>query len=514
MEEEIKQEKTVEHLTEEIKVLLNDISVPNANTQRNDDQCVDINSFENPLDPNLLAYCFDIILGFDVRYRICEKVNYIIDFDYKGTFATVRHFKMSYRLSVQKKYRDEIIATFEKVHLLLEQLFTLIGEQALRDNDFSMKNESYDYFSKLKFYENRIESLVYRKKIIEEKCHDKFDIIEINGKYKCMRMKGTDYLNALESEITYDIEAYVDTFFSALEHVLTLLYPFTDNFLVGKSYYSNCIRNTKWHWEKKIQDVCGSSMPDKIMCALRRIKEVYRNHNTHGGFSREMMAYISKSIWYLTKVNRKKPYVVMLYGNSSLGKTQLVREIAKSFFKSKYMEKHLSMFKNGNYAEYFFGNEPNRSSIGFELLERESNLVFLDEIDKCPEMFYSAFYTLFDNTVFKDYTYDVDISGVLIILTANYTSMEEMKTALGLPIFYRIDKFIHFDDFSKENIYRITKKEIHDRKPEYSEFFTEEDLYKFVSPRIKVNGENARTIKNKIQFAIEELMFQYSGCNT
>lgn len=93
-------------------------------------------------------------------------------------------------------------------------------------------------------------------------------------------------------------------------------------------------------------------------------------------------------------------------------------------------------------------------------------------------------------------------------------TMEEMKTALGLPIFYRIDKFIHFDDFSKENIYRITKKEIHDRKPEYSEFFTEEDLYKFVSPRIKVNGENARTIKNKIQFAIEELMFQYSGCNT
>ncbi len=61
----------------------------------------------------------------------------------------MRHFKMSYRLSVQKKYRDEIIATFEKVHLLLEQLFTLIGEQALRDNDFSMKNESYDYFSKL-----------------------------------------------------------------------------------------------------------------------------------------------------------------------------------------------------------------------------------------------------------------------------------------------------------------------------------------------------------------------------
>ena len=164
MTEEIKQEKTEECLTEEIRELLKDISAINANTQRNDDQCVDINFFENPLDPNLLAYCFDVILGFDVRYRIYEKVNYIIDFDYKGTFASARHFKMSYRLSVQKQYRDEIIAVFEKVHLLLEQLFTLIGEQALRNNDFSMKNESCDYFSKLKFYENRIENLVCRKK--------------------------------------------------------------------------------------------------------------------------------------------------------------------------------------------------------------------------------------------------------------------------------------------------------------------------------------------------------------
>lgn len=222
---------------------------------------------------------------------------------------------------------------------------------------------------------------------------------------------------------------------------------------------------------------------------------------------------ISKSIWYLTNVNRKKPYVIMLYGNSSLGKTELVREISRCFFDSKCMEKHLSMFKNGNYAEYFFGNEPNRSSIGFDLLARESNLVFFDELDKCPEMFYSAFYTLFDNVVFKDYTYDVDISGLLIVLTSNYTSIDEMKRALGLPIFFRIDKFIHFDDFSTEDIYCIIRKEIHDRADEYSAFFSEEDLYTVVSSRIKTHGENARTIKNTIQFAIEELMFQFSGCD-
>lgn len=217
---------------------------------------------------------------------------------------------------------------------------------------------------------------------------------------------------------------------------------------------------------------------------------------------------VSKSMWYLTTTKRKKPYVVMLYGNSSLGKTELVREIAEKFFSGKYLEKHLSMFKNNNYADYFFGNLPNRRSIGFDLLERESNLLFLDELDKCPEHFYSAFYTLFDNTLFKDATYDVDISGTLIILTSNYQSEEEMKKYLGLPIFYRIDKFIHFEDFSCETIYTIVMNEIESRKEEYQDKLSPEMVYAAVSPLIGVKGENARTIKYKVQQVIEELLFQ------
>ena len=292
MADGVEKNVTVESLTAEIKTILGDISCVTSTTQRNDDQHVEISYFENPLDPNLLAYCFDVILGLDVRYRIFEKVNYVIDFDYKGTFATVGHFKMSYRLSIEKQYRDEIISCFEKVRPLLEQLFMCIGEQALSSNEFSMENESREYFGKLAFYEKRIEQLIQRKKIIKEKCRGKYDITVIDGKYKCMHMKGSDYLIGLESEITYDIEAYIDTFFSTLEHVLTLLYPFSDTFSVGKSYYKSYIRDTKWHWEAKIRDVCGSSMPDRITAALKRIKEVYRNHNLHGGFAREMMAYV------------------------------------------------------------------------------------------------------------------------------------------------------------------------------------------------------------------------------
>lgn len=217
---------------------------------------------------------------------------------------------------------------------------------------------------------------------------------------------------------------------------------------------------------------------------------------------------ISKSLWYLISVQRKKPYVIMLYGNSSLGKTELVREIAKHFFEGKVLEKHLSMFKNNNYSDYFFGEEPNRRSFGFDLLERTSNLIFLDELDKCPEFFYSAFYTLFDNVEFKDATYDVDISGTIIILTSNYLSEDEMKQHLGMPIFYRIDKMIKFEDFSPQTIYEITMKEIEARKEEYGDMISPERIYEIVSKEISTKNENARTIKFKVQQVIENLLFK------
>lgn len=216
---------------------------------------------------------------------------------------------------------------------------------------------------------------------------------------------------------------------------------------------------------------------------------------------------VSKSLWYLSTANRKKPYVIMLYGESSLGKSELVREISKKFYNGMFLEKHLSMFKNENYYNYFFGDKPNRRSLGFDLLERESNLVFLDEFDKCPEYFYSVFYTLFDNTIFIDSTYKVDISGLFIILTSNYKNEEEMKKHMGLPIYYRIDKYIHFDQLDVESIYNIVSNEINRHCEECEGKFSFDDVYNKVSKIIDSKGENARTVKNKVQTVIEEILF-------
>lgn len=240
---------------------------------------------------------------------------------------------------------------------------------------------------------------------------------------------------------------------------------------------------------------------DKYLAGIASIKEniIGQDH---------AIIEISKTLRYLTAVKRKKPYVVMLYGNSSIGKTELVREISKNFFNNQLLEQHLSMYKSTANGEYLFGDKPNRRSIGFDLLERESNLIFLDEFDKCADFFYSVFYTLFDNVVFKDAVYEVDISGSLIILTSNYSNEDEMKERLGLPIYYRIDKFIHFEDFNSETIHKIVCKELDDKYDEYKDYFTKEEIYAIVSKRILTSGENARTIKNKIQAVLEELLFE------
>ena len=39
----------------------------------------------------------------------------------------------------------------------------------------------------------------------------------------------------------------------------------------------------------------------------------------------------------------------------------------------------------------------------------------------------------------------------------DFHERNEMKKNLGLPVFYRIDKFIHFNDFTTEVIYKIVE---------------------------------------------------------
>ena len=151
------------------------------------------------------------------------------------------------------------------------------------------------------------------------------------------------------------------------------------------------------------------------------------------------------------------------------------------------------------------------STLSYDLNERESNLVFLDEMDKCPAFLRSAFYSLFDSPMFNDTIYEVDISGLLIILTCNYLHEGEIRENLGDPIFFRIDKFIKYEDFSSSAIREIAELELEKQLADVEAEINRELITKEVFRRVYSDGENGRTISSKVRSVIEDALYEEIG---
>jgi len=164
----------------------------------------------------------------------------------------------------------------------------------------------------------------------------------------------------------------------------------------------------------------------------------------------------------IAKNVKRKPVVMMFYGNSGIGKTETARFISE-IMGQKLLRKQLSMFQSGEFQNYLFGGNHAQSCFARDLLERESNVILLDEFDKLHPVFHNAFYQLFDEGVFEDKNYKVELYNSIIICTSNYQSEAEIRKNLGDPIFFRFDKFIHFEDLDIGALKLIISKHIEER---------------------------------------------------
>ena len=154
---------------------------------------------------------------------------------------------------------------------------------------------------------------------------------------------------------------------------------------------------------------------------------------------------------------RKKPIVMLFYGDSGVGKTETAQYLAK-LLQGKLMRKQLSMYQNNQFATYLFGGRHSEPSFAKDLLDRDSDVILLDEFDKANSMFHSAFYQIFDEGIYEDQNYQVKLEKSIIICTSNYKSIDEIKEKLGNAIYNRFDSVIHFIDLSIEAKARIANK--------------------------------------------------------
>ena len=139
-----------------------------------------------------------------------------------------------------------------------------------------------------------------------------------------------------------------------------------------------------------------------------------------------------------------KPIVIMLYGPSGVGKTETGRLIAK-LLGEKMFYSQFSMFQNEGHLNYLYGDKIQLPSFAKDLLNRTSNIIFLDEFDKANKFVYSALYQLFDTGEYEDKNFKVDLKNTIIICTSNYNNPKNILEHLGGPMFFRINCFIKYE---------------------------------------------------------------------
>lgn len=179
----------------------------------------------------------------------------------------------------------------------------------------------------------------------------------------------------------------------------------------------------------------------------------------HDGFASHLVGQESvkeqllSALYPLTSDGRTKPVVLMFYGPSGVGKTETAQFVNGLLgAENELMRKQFSMFQNDRFASYLFGGHHNEASFAHDLLDRESGVILIDEFDKANPIFHSAFYQLFDEGVFEDRNYHLQIGPALIICTSNYGSENQIRQTLGDALYSRFDALIRYEELKPAQI--------------------------------------------------------------
>lgn len=236
------------------------------------------------------------------------------------------------------------------------------------------------------------------------------------------------------------------------------------------------------------------------------LKSLYDNFNKEIIGQDSIVVPIISSLYALKNKKRKKPVTLLFLGESGVGKTETAKAICK-YLEQELVRIQFSMQQTNSAHQFIFGANHGDNSLARDLIRRESNVVLLDEFDKVPTGFYNAFYQMFDEGIFIDSNYSVNVERCLIICTTNYTTISEAEKHLGAPIYSRFSKVIKFNSISVDNKIKIAQINydslIGDLIAEDKELITDNTILDLFTSKIKEGYyKNMRMLKNDIEDAI------------
>lgn len=262
-----------------------------------------------------------------------------------------------------------------------------------------------------------------------------------------------------EEPVHYEhVVGYSDDFPSLTESTIESFVGFIFRFDIENLYLQNPPDSIARHIKELTTVTCEVKRQKYKALDIKKLKAI------NSGFPNKILGQdiarqqVIGALYDVAKKRYKKPCVMLFYGSTGVGKTETAKYIA-DILKEPIFRKQFSMLHSEEFTSYLFGGKHNQNSFAKELLERESNVILLDEFDKPHPVFYSAFYQLFDEGVFSDKNYTLQMDNAIIICTSNFLSEAQIREQLGDPIFSRFDAVIQFNDLSSDAVKELIKRE-------------------------------------------------------
>ena len=231
------------------------------------------------------------------------------------------------------------------------------------------------------------------------------------------------------------------------------------------------------------------------------------------GQEKAKKSLLRKLVTQLVRTNAKPP-VLMFYGEPGIGKTETAKQLSFTLYgNNNIIREQMSMVGGESSVKYFKSTNHSEDSFSKTLLNRESNVILLDEFALAPAFFHSTFFQMFDEGIYEDQNYKVDLSNSIIICTSNFKSRLEMEKNIDIALLSRFDGFVKFSPLSideKKQILKLTYSKIISSEyidERYQEYLDEDKILACIESHLNTLP-NVRAIRKYVEDVVADELLE------
>lgn len=236
--------------------------------------------------------------------------------------------------------------------------------------------------------------------------------------------------------------------------------------------------------------------------------------------------------------DKTKPLSFLFVGPSGVGKTLLVKEYAKNYYKKDSLIRlDMSEYKENHSVSKLIGSPPgyvgydDNKNVFEQIKDNPHSLILLDEIEKASPDVINLFLQILDEGIAKNSKgEEINFRNTIIIMTSNIgcekrqlgfnnnkNKNTDINQILGISFVNRINKIIFFNQMDEEIVLKIIRNKINNLRKKYKDKNINLTISKNIEQEIKDLCEyktyGARKIDKVIYNNLENIIIDniYNG---